>query len=65
MLANRIRRRFELSDFTDPELIELLESELERTRPAYHVADDKHVRIAARRVGKGRGSLGFGNACAR
>ena len=62
MLANRIRRRFELSDFSDPELIELLESELERTRPAYHVADDKHVRIAARRVGKGRGSLGFGNA---
>ena len=58
----RIRRRFELSDFSDPELIELLESELERTRPAYHVADDKHVRIAARRVGKGRGSLGFGNA---
>ena len=50
MLANRIRRRFELSDFSDPELIELLESELERTRPAYHVADDKHVRIAARRV---------------
>ena len=40
----------------------LLDGTLARMKPSYHVCDDKYVRIAARRIGKGRGSLGFGNA---
>ena len=60
-LASRLRRRFALPDFDDAELLQLLRSQL-RTRPNYHVRDDKYLRIATRRLGKGRGSLGFGNA---
>ena len=33
-----------------------------KLQASYRVSDDKYVRIAAARVGKGRGSLGFGNA---
>jgi len=61
-LSSRFRRRYELADFEDHELIEMLHGQLKATKPFYHVCDEKHIRIAARRVGKGRGSLGFGNA---
>ena len=61
-MASRFRRRYALPDFTDAELIELLQSQLRQTKPFYHVCDEKYIRIAARRVGKGRGNLGFGNA---
>ncbi len=61
-LASRLRRRFALPDFTDDELIELLEAQLARTRPAYRLSDGRYARAAARRLGKGRGSLGFANA---
>jgi SpoVK/Ycf46/Vps4 family AAA+-type ATPase len=61
-LSSRFRRRYALPDFSDEELIELLHAQLERAKPRYHVSDDKYVRIAARRLGKGRGALGFGNA---
>jgi len=61
-LASRMRRRFALADFDDEELIALLERLLATAKPSYHVQDAKYVRLAARRVGKGRGSLGFGNA---
>ena len=60
-LQSRFRRKYDLPDFTDEELIELLRGQLESTKARYHVVD-KYLRIAARRVGKGRGSLGFGNA---
>ena len=61
-LSSRFRRRYELADFEDGELIELMNGQLKAAKPFYHVCDEKHIRIAARRVGKGRGSLGFGNA---
>ena len=41
-------------------LLEMLESQLRSSKAAYHVADPKHVRIAARRVGRGRGAVGRG-----
>ena len=63
-LSARFRRRYDLPDFGDAELIELMQSMLQEAKPKYHVADDKYVRIAARRVGKGRGAVGFGNAFA-
>ena len=61
-LSSRFRRRYSLADYTDDELIELLQRELTTTKPSFHVSDDKYVRIAARRLGKGRGDIGFGNA---
>ena len=62
MLVPLLADRFALADFNDDELIELLQCQLQATKSSYHVCDDKYVRIAARRVGKGRGNLGFGNA---
>ena len=61
-LASRFPRRFKLPDFSDDELVELLKREFQSIKPKYHVTDEKYLRIAARRVGKGRGSTGFGNA---
>ena len=61
-LASRFPRHFKLPDFNDEELVELLKREFQSTKPKYHVTDEKYLRIAARRVGKGRGSTGFGNA---
>ena len=61
-LSNRCRRRMALPDFDEPQLIELLQSQLAELKPSYHVRDAKYARIAARRVGRGRGSLGFANA---
>ena len=51
-----------LPDFSDGELKELLVRAMGRARASFTVADPKHLRIAARRLGKGRGAVGFGNA---
>jgi len=61
-LGSRIRRRFHLPDLTDEELAELLGREFRRAKPKFRVADSRHVRIAGRRLGKQRGTAGFGNA---
>ena len=61
-LASRFRRRYALPDFSDGELKELLVRAMGRARASFTVADPKHLRIAARRLGKGRGAVGFGNA---
>ena len=61
-LNSRLRRRYALPDFDDAELTQLIHSQLKSTRPKYGVSDDKYVRIAARRLGKGRGAVGFANA---
>ena len=61
-LSSRIRRRIALPDFTDGELIALLEHRLATNKPNYHVSADKYLRIAGRRLGKARGALGFTNA---
>lgn len=60
-LRSRFRKRFDFDDFEDDELAEIMRREL-AGRPKYRVVDDKIVRIAARRLGKLRGSHGFGNA---
>ena len=61
-LGSRIRRRFALSDFSDDELIKLLEFRLGLTKPSYRLSDGRYARAAARRLGKGRGNVGFANA---
>ena len=43
-------------------MIELLKRTLATSKSSYHVHDEKHIRIAARRIGKSRGNVGFGNA---
>ncbi|KAJ1457712.1 P-loop containing nucleoside triphosphate hydrolase protein, partial [Pelagophyceae sp. CCMP2097] len=58
-LPSRFRKRFEFADLSDDELAETLTAQLAAARCG---ADAKHVRIAARRLGRLRGTTGFGNA---
>ena len=51
-----------MQDFDEAQLGALLSARLAQTKPRYHVSDPKYVRIAARRLARGRGDLGFGNA---
>jgi len=61
-LPSRFRKVVEFPDFLDDELVAVAENEFERRFASYHLEDAKHLRIAARRLGKGRGAPGFGNA---
>ncbi|KAH8063637.1 ATP binding protein [Aureococcus anophagefferens] len=61
-LRSRFRRDVAFEDFSDEELVEITRRRFDERFPKYAVADDKHLRIAARRLGKGRGTPGFGNA---
>lgn len=61
-LPSRIGYNFDFADFSDNELEEIIKSQLSSSEPKYIVADEKHVRIASRRLGKQRGTYGFGNA---
>ena len=61
-LRSRFRRDVAFEDFSDDELVEITRRRFDERFPKYAVADDKHLRIAARRLGKGRGTPGFGNA---
>lgn len=60
-LPSRFPKHFEFADFTDEELARVLFSQLSSLKN-YRVEDDKYVRIAARRLGRQRGTSGFGNA---
>ena len=51
-----------LSFLSSKELAELLGREFRRAKPKFRLADSRHVRIAGRRLGKQRGTAGFGNA---
>ncbi|KAJ8614533.1 hypothetical protein CTAYLR_000826 [Chrysophaeum taylorii] len=61
-LRTRFRKTFHFPDFEDDELAEIMRREFALKKSKYHVVDDKYVRIATRRLGKLRGSHGFGNA---
>ena len=61
-LNRRFRKLFEFKDYSDDELIAILEKKLETNTPSMQAEDAKHVRIAARRIGRARGTRGFGNA---
>lgn len=58
-LPSRFPRRFHFEDFTDRELETIMCSLVE---PRYSFEDDKHARIASRRLGRQRNTAGFGNA---
>ncbi|KAJ8602140.1 hypothetical protein CTAYLR_001663, partial [Chrysophaeum taylorii] len=60
-LPSRFRRRFDFPDFTDDELTSIMRAQLDE-KSRYRVEDAKHVRIAARRLGRQRSTTGFGNA---
>ncbi|KAJ1459753.1 P-loop containing nucleoside triphosphate hydrolase protein [Pelagophyceae sp. CCMP2097] len=59
-LKSRFRKRFHFDDFEDDELAHVLRTQLEES--GLRCDDDKWVRIAARRLGRLRGTAGFGNA---
>ena len=61
-LPSRFPRVFNFTDYTDRELHVMLKDLLGRLQPRFTVVDDKILRIAARRLGAGRGMPGFGNA---
>lgn len=61
-LPSRVRRTIDFPDFSDDELVEVARRKFDQRFGNYELADAKHLRIAARRLGKGRGAPGFGNA---
>ena len=61
-LRSRFRRDVAFPDFSDDELVEITKRRFVERFPRYSLRDAKHLRIAARRLGKGRGTSGFGNA---
>ncbi|GFR50032.1 hypothetical protein Agub_g12193 [Astrephomene gubernaculifera] len=62
-LPSRFVQEFNFPDYSDEELFiifrDLIASD---TDPRFTVADERHLRIAARRLGRQRGMVGFGNA---
>ena len=62
VLSSRVRRTVDFPDFSDDELVEVSQRKFASRFGNYELADEKYLRIAARRLGKGRGAPGFGNA---
>ena len=60
-LPSRFNTNFDFADFTDEELTTVL-ADLFKQLERYKLEDPKHLRIAARRLGRQRGQVGFGNA---
>ena len=62
-LASRFRKRFHFDDFTDKELELLFRSEFKAKKANFTITGgEKYLRIAAKRLGRSRGGVGFGNA---
>jgi SpoVK/Ycf46/Vps4 family AAA+-type ATPase len=62
-LPSRFSRTFNVDDFSDEELAEIVRHQFSSIRYEHmRMADEKLFRILARRVGAGRGREGFGNA---
>jgi Holliday junction resolvasome RuvABC ATP-dependent DNA helicase subunit len=61
-LPSRFPHSFPFPDFTDEELTSVLLSMIKSHKPRFNLMDEKHVRIAARRLGLRRDTPGFGNA---
>lgn len=60
-LCSRFRLVWNFDDFSVDELVEIITQQLASMTPPFTAAD-KHVRIMARRLGRQRGTRGFGNA---
>ncbi len=61
-LPRRFPIHFLFEDYKDKELLEIFNSLLKRDKGMYRLRDPKYARIAMMRIGKGRSSVGFGNA---
>ncbi|KXZ51992.1 hypothetical protein GPECTOR_10g1014 [Gonium pectorale] len=62
-LPSRFVQVFDFPDYTDEELFVIFRDLIAAdTDPRFRVADERHLRIAARRLGRQRGATGFGNA---
>lgn len=61
-LPSRFPDVFTFPDYSDAELLQLLQGVMAAEAVPFRVSDPKHLRIAARRLGRQRGSTGFGNA---
>ncbi|KAF5840889.1 P-loop containing nucleoside triphosphate hydrolase protein [Dunaliella salina] len=59
-LPSRFPLVFTFADYSDDELYSMLEKQVEKE--SFRLEDPKHARIACRRLGRQRGTIGFGNA---
>lgn len=60
-LISRFRQAWDFPDFSEEELVDIATKQLASLVPPFTVGD-KYTRIMARRLGRQRGVLGFGNA---
>ncbi|GFH21452.1 NFX1-type zinc finger-containing protein 1, partial [Haematococcus lacustris] len=62
-LPSRFSRCITFPDYSDKELLKILLDIIAEGKPQpFKMQDEKHARIAARRLGRQRGTVGFGNA---
>lgn len=61
-LPSRFPTTFTFPDYSDAELLKIFEGVIAADSARFALADAKHARIAARRLGRQRGTTGFGNA---
>ena len=56
-------QEFQFPDYSDEELFVIFRDLIAKDKePRFQLQDEKHLRIAARRLGRQRGTTGFGNA---
>ena len=59
-LSSYFPHHFSFDDFTDNELFAALRASI-KEKPKFTVSDDKYTRIAIKRIGRQRGTVGFEN----
>ena len=61
-LYSRFPHHFKFEDYSDVELMDILKYVIDTSEGNFKLQNEKHGRIAVRRLGNQRGSKGFGNA---
>ncbi len=61
-LPSRFPTTFTFQDYSDEQLTDIFKGMLAANKPAFRPEDERHLRIASRRLGRQRGAVGFGNA---
>ncbi|MEW5313864.1 MAG: hypothetical protein WDW38_005396 [Sanguina aurantia] len=61
-LPSRFPLEYTFADYTDAELCIILNGVIAADTPTFRLQDPKHAVIAAQRLGRMRGTVGFGNA---
>ena len=61
-LPSRFPEQFVFEDYTEKELLQILTDLVREGSVQWKLADEKHARIAARRMARQSGTIGFGNA---